>query len=133
MKRLSKSIASIALIITLIFTTFGSAKADFGLSCPIMYGIFNETTLDQTIVGINESLISGYVTDYKTNATFSNVQLTRFNRRLALSYSLKNTNGLEAVLFFTDITPLLGRTVVTKCVISRGPGYFSIRITPFWR
>ena len=116
-------------IVTVLFSTMPSKAQAEGLVCPVMWGIFNETTLDISILSALDTTVSGYVTDYKTNATFSNVYLgTATVKRLSLSYSLNNTNGLLAKLYFTQYTPLLGRQMVTECNIARGAGFFSIRI-----
>ena len=76
-----------------------------------------------------DTTVSGYVTDYKTAATFNGIYLgTARVKRLALSYNLHNTDGLLVKLYFTQITPLLGETVVTECNMIRGRGFFSARI-----
>lgn len=116
------------MIVALLLVSMPS-KAMAGLSCPPRWGTFNETTLDLRILSSLDTTVSGYVTDYKSTVSFGPIYLGKATvKRLRLSYNLRNTNGLRATFLFTQITPLLGHTVVTECNTIRGPGNFSIRI-----
>lgn len=116
------------MVVVILFATVPS-EAQAGLSCPPMWGKFNETTLDFSILSVLDTTVSGYVTDYRNTVTFGPLYLgTATIKHLQLSYQLHNTNGMRATFYFTQITPLLGHAVVTECNTIRAPGRFGIRI-----
>ncbi len=117
------------MVVVILLVSVPSKAQAIGLSCPLRWGTFNETTLDLSILSGLDTTVSGYVTDYTTTVNFGPIYLgTAKVKHLSLSYNLHNTNGLLAKLFFSQITPLLGHTVVTECNTIRGAGYFSVRI-----
>jgi len=103
-----KKIISVLLMVTILFTVFPENTYAIGLSCPVMRGTFSETKLDISIMSNLDTTVSGYVTDYKSTRYFGPIYLGKEGiKHLTLSYNLKNTKGMLAKFYFTQITPLL--------------------------